>query len=560
MSYRPDGSYPSNNRESLYRETTKNSFQAKKNSFYWNAANNSNSVPITMLVVMTIVEMNKNINSINTRGRQPHLSNGDMEYKSPDPKNIGFLERWGIKNMLVKNEVIAGIPVEVTYHPRSGRRSVAEITGGPRGILGLTSTPTDKGPNWDLNAKREIESLIEDRLLKSMTMPIDNALLQKVAEGKFKDATIKVQNANSAQNATHFFDDDSQTALDDLRCEKSRLDRSSNIKRNELMLNRHRLAVIKIDQENTSWKHNQKRNSPNKRFPNEIEESISKNKNQIENLEFKKKKIERLINSDQKEKDEIDSRRKEIERGIKPQRNPTPATVHASTPPPNSNKIGSKVGKDFKNGTKLELQRQLENASTTVGNAVGTGLITGGARVYQLMQNDDASLGDVAKVIGDTAYESSLTTVKNVGIAVLWEGSREVVEQNLPQVSEYIPNLGTAVKVSQLANAVYHSNDSFEIADHVAGTALDITLQATCTKIGTVVGGAVGTFAGPGAGTYVGAVAGGAVGTGAYMAVRYGINRGKEMKVFPSSFGDLSRSSATTAACSHNATRARLGE
>ena len=111
------------------------------------------------VVFSQLKSMQQNRRALHGRDTIVNPPDSTTHYKSPEPKNIGWLERIGLKQIKVVTESIGGVDVELTYHSRTGGRSVVEVTGGPPELLGFTSTPV-KGSTWAAEGRSQIEKHI----------------------------------------------------------------------------------------------------------------------------------------------------------------------------------------------------------------------------------------------------------------------------------------------------------------------------------------------------------------------------------------------------------------
>jgi hypothetical protein len=508
--------------ESSIRRPSPNVFQMRMNF------QNSRSSPeartqqpygLVGLIFFQAQFMRNNIRTLHERDNQSAPSADGTQYKSPNPKNIGLLERWGFRKPTVKKEIINGVEVELTYHPRTGGRSVVEVTGGPSELVGYTSSPVKNGSNWAIESRKQVEQFIQSKSDSSIKMATPEQM-RDLAQGKYGDVKIQTPTEKDS-STTRLPKDDYKTIQDQERHQQAELANSSEHLKNGLREHRHELENAKIQKENAIWEHNQLTKDPKLGLPLDKAQAVSEVKEQIEHFQSQENAIEDLIASEQQKKDQVDQKRKELEE-LQRIKNDRPATGPKEKPR-GYREAAEKAGQDFKQGAKAEFKRQieLENAIGTLGNAAGDGLVKGGIKVAAVL-NNEGSFKDAMGAVAETAKEVAVDTLKTTTASIVWEGAREVIQQNLPQVSEYVPALGTAIKAGRLAKSALEADTPQEAAYNVGCTAADMGLQTGCQAGGAAVGAAVGSLiANPVAGAVVGAVVGGAVGTGSYVAIRH---------------------------------------
>lgn len=83
--------------------------------------------------------------------------------KRPDKEKMGVLERWDFRYPDTQLLEVDDQKIEVTYHKRTGDRCVAEITSGPKDLVGYTTKPLHRNHDgdWKKGANEELKDLLK---------------------------------------------------------------------------------------------------------------------------------------------------------------------------------------------------------------------------------------------------------------------------------------------------------------------------------------------------------------------------------------------------------------
>ena len=455
--------------------------------------------------------MNHNARALHGRDHTVNSPDDTTHYKSPDPKNVGFLERIGLRPMKVVTENIGGVDVELTYHSRAGGRSVVEVTGGPPQLLGFTST-ANNGSNWAAEGRSQIEKQISK--LNEPMKYLTPEQFHTVTEGKYRDPKIKVPDSITPPP------DDFKSLQDQPRKEQA----ASDHLKDKLRENRHELANTNNERADAAWELQELNKNPKKAPPADIDKAKTEAKDKIENLDKRAQELESKIAADQQKKDDIDQKRKKKEQPKDPKKDSQNKSNDKAKG------LGEKIHDAFSEGALKELNAQLElaNLIQTTGDALGSNLVYGGIKLYSLSQEKQLDETDVATVVKETIEDTVTNTATNIAVPVVWEGVREAAKVVLPEgYGEMVPPLAVVSAVYQLGDAAYHSENVEEAVVNVACKAGDIALRNTCQYVsanaGMAVGVALSGVLGPVVGPLIGATIGGAMGTGAYLGTKYSV-------------------------------------
>ncbi len=139
----------------------------------------------------------------NKQLREPsNVENLNPDYSSiaPTKSNMGIFERTWFRPVDKQITVINGIPLELTYHNRTGRRARIEITAGPPELVGYSTSNLKGGlkKNWKEPGLKQIENHIRETI--PQTPPIAYHYDDKIISPKIKIEPIKIKDCKLSEN------------------------------------------------------------------------------------------------------------------------------------------------------------------------------------------------------------------------------------------------------------------------------------------------------------------------------------------------------------------------
>lgn len=471
---------------------------------------------------------------------------------APDKNKMGILEANYLSPVDKRIEVIDGIPLELTYHSRTGKRSCIEITGGPKELVGYTTKMSKCDGDWEANGIAELNDFVQRSfpdpskipMVGSSQIPEDQLIGQKIYSMP-QDRVRRVAMSTISPEDLGMDTGPKLVAPKEGPFQNQpHLD--SNDKKIESLLPEIELSDTKMDSKRKSDADSEKtiNEAPNKDFPELINmrtmtpEEVSR----LHNLLLGKSKVLTIKGKSQAElgqqqvksannylnkSEEWKVLAEELRRQKRPYKPMEKKGIVLADLKANQyrmkgdletciGELNQMMGA-FKVGVGEELTQQMKGLKNTVQDSLASEVVKGIIELGKDVKDgnrDPASLAAKGAGIGArAAVNVACSTAGNLAVSAPFEGGRRVLEQFSPEFGKRIPPLGKIYKTYKISSTLLQAKS----VDQAARTGLRLTqdycLEIGCGGLGVATAGLVFT-----PGTFSFAVASGIIGTG-YTAV-----------------------------------------